>query len=602
MKGNGSRAISRRDVLIWGAGLGCASALRASPLAEVLLGTVPSPPPSRALRDVSTYLSRLEGFGFSGALLVTGGDTVLLRSLHGLADQETGRRWRSDTVLDIGSCAKQFTAAAILALEADGKLRTSDPVSKHLVGVPADKSAMTIHHLLTHTAGLRLDFGDDYDVIARDPYVAGVLAAPLLRKPGEKHAYSNAGYSLLAAIVEIVSGTSLDRFLRERLFGPSGMTSSGYQLSDAEARRVARGYEDGEDARLLERAQATRGQMWNLLGNGGIYTTLEDLQQWAFALRGDAVLPAASRQKFFQPHVLVNANYLGSGTQLFYGYGWYVSKSPAGKTLIWHLGGNRVTNAGLRFHLDEQRWIVYGTNVSEFNDPQYPVPAVERIIAGESVEAPPKVRPLAPRPLARFAGTYRAPGGALLTLAVHRGFLLASGEGQEAFAFVADGQWTSSAELGALNAAAAQAIEASRLGQVDAVAKHFGPWIAKDELAASEAAFWTKRHDRLGDYRRTRVLGTSKPTGRRYVGRTIVAVDFSRGSTWREYFWTKDGLVGDVGPIEKPPAGRFFPVSATCLVAFDPAAATSAKLCLDAGREGGTVAIAGTDIVLRRTR
>lgn len=600
MKGSDNRGISRREVLIGAAGLCCAATLRARPVTDVLSGTSRSQPPH--MHDVSAYLSRLEGFGFSGALLVTKGDTVLLRSLHGLADRGTGRRWRSDTILDIGSCAKQFTAAAILALEADGKLRTSDPVSHHLGGVPADKQAITIHHLLTHTAGLQMDFGDDYDMIARDPYVAGVLAAPLLRQPGEKHAYSNAGHSLLAAIVEVVSGKSLDRFLRQRLFQPSGMLSSGYQLSDAEARRVARGYKDGEDARLLERAQAMRGQMWNLLGNGGIYTTLTDLQHWFLALSGDAVLPAASRQRFFQPHALVNSNHLGSGSQLFYGYGWYVSKHPFGKTLIWHLGGNRVTNAGLRFHPEEQMWIVYGTNVSEFNDPQYPVPAVERIVAGEGVEAPPEVHSLTQRQLARFAGAYRAPGGSLLTLAVHRNFLLVSGEGQEAFTFIADGKWEVSADFGVLNAAASRAIEASRLGQFDALAKVFGPWIARDELAASEVAFWTKRYARLGDYLGTRVLGTTRPTGRRYIGKTIVAVDFSRGSTWREYFWTKEGLVGDVRPIERPPTARFFPVSARCLVAFDPAAATSAKLCLDAVGGEDALVIAGSDVILRRTR
>lgn len=600
MKGSDNRGISRREVLMGAAGLCCAAALGARPVTGVPSGTGRSQP--LRMHEVSAYLSRLEGFGFSGALLVTGGDAVLLRSLHGLADQGTGRRWRSDTILDIGSCAKQFTAAAILALEADGMLRTSDPISDHLGGIPADKQAMTIHHLLTHTAGLQADFGGDYDAIARDPYVAGVMAAPLLRQPGEKHAYSNAGYSLLAAIVEVVSGKNLDLFLRERLFEPAGMRSSGYQLSDAEARRVARGYKDGEDARLLERARAMRGQMWHLLGNGGIYTTLTDLQHWVLALRGDGVLPAASRQKFFQPHVLVNSNYQGSGSQLFYGYGWYVSRYPSGKTLIWHLGGNRITNAGLRFHLEEQMWIVYGTNVSEFNDPQYPVPAVERIVAGDGVEAPPKVHSLTRRRLAGFAGTYRAASGSLLTLAVQRNFLLVSGEGQEAFAFIADGKWEASADFGALNAAASRAVEASRLGQFDVVAKAFGTWIAKDELAASEAAFWTKRYARLGDYIGTRVLGTTRLTGRRYMGKTIVAVDFSRGSTWREYFWTKEGLVGDVGPIEKPPAARFFPVSARCLVAFDPAAATSAKLCLGAEGDEDALLVAGPGVILRRTR
>jgi CubicO group peptidase (beta-lactamase class C family) len=602
MTADGNNTINRREVLTWLAGIVCAPALRArTPTIPLLL-------PARhrqlgAPRDISVYLSRLEGFGFSGAVLVARGSRVLVQSVHGLADQGTHRRWQAETIFDVGSCTKQFTAAAILALEADGKLQASDPIAKYFTGVPADKDPITIHHLLTHTAGLPSEFGGDYEVISRDALTARALAAPLLSAPGEKHAYSNAGYSLLAAIVEIASGKEIDGFLRDRLFSRAGMASSGYRLSAPEFTRVARGYRDGEDAHLLERAEATQGQMWNLIGNGGLYSTIMDLHRWLLALQGDAVLPESSRQQLFHPHVLVASNYSGSGSALYYGYGWYIWKQPSGKTLIWHLGGNGITNTALRFHMDDKMWVVYASNVSEFHDPRYPVPAVERLLAGESVEFPPEVRPVAQNQLARFVGTYRAPDGSALTLNVQRNFLQVSGEGQNAFAFVVDGNWQSSADFDALNARTTQALEASRLGQFEVVAKYFGSWIAPDELAASEAAFWKKRHDRLGDYLRTRVLGTMKAASRRYVGRTIVAVDFSRGTTWREYFWTPEGLVGDVGPIEAPPTAQFFAVSTQSLVAFDPARARSAKLWLDSyrGEHILSLRVSESSVVLRRT-
>jgi CubicO group peptidase (beta-lactamase class C family) len=553
----------------------------------------------RPLREIDRYLSRLEGFGFSGGVLIARGGRAVVQSVHGLADRGTKRRWHVDTIFDVGSCTKQFTAAAIVALECDGKLRTSDPIAKYFAEVPADKASITIHHLLTHTAGLQSEFGGDYDVISRDALVATTLAAPLLSAPGAKHAYSNVGYSLLAAIVEIAAGKDIDRFLRERLFRPAGMTSSGYQLSDTERSRIARGYRDGEDAQLLERADSTKGQMWNLIGNGGVYSTLTDLHRWLLALQSDAVLPDAGRKKLFHPHALVTSSYAGSGLPLYYAYGWYVGPQPSGKTLIWHLGGNGTINTALRFHRDDRAWLIYASNVSEFHDPRYPIPAVERMLGREHIEIPSEVGSITRDQLARFAGTYCSATNRALTLTVRRNFLQVTGEGQEAFAFTTEGKWQSSADFDALNARTAQAVDSSRMARVDVLAKSFGSWITPDELAASEAAFWKKRHDRFGEYIGTRVLGTMKPQSRRYIGRTIVAIDFHRGTAWREYFWTQDGLIGDVGPITSPPAAQFFPVSANCLMTFDPAEARSAKLCLGSD---GRLEIAGSDVVLRRSR
>ena len=420
----------------------------------------------------------------------------------------------------------------------------------------------------------------------------------LLSAPGERHAYSNVGYSLLAAIVEHVSGESIDRYLRERLFQRVEMTSSGYRLSPIELSRVAVGYRNGEDTRLLERAEATNGQMWNLIGNGGLYSTITDLHRWLRALQSDAVLPDSIRRKLFSPHALVSSSY--SGSPLHYGYGWYIWKQSTGKTMIWHLGGNGITNTALRIHADDNAWVIYGSNVSEFHDPSYPVPAVERMLKGDTVELPPQVVSLTSEQLARRAGTYRGPGDVSLTLAVRRNFLEASGDGQEALSFVVEGEWQSTPAFNALNSRTAEVVEASRLRQFDVVGRFFGSWVTPQELIAGETAFWQRRHDRLGEYVGTRVVGTMRPDSRRYVGRTIVAIDFRRGTTWREYFWTAQGTVGDVGPIETPPTARFYPTAANCFVAFDPAAATSTTICIDS--DVNILTIPTTAVTLRRQK
>jgi CubicO group peptidase (beta-lactamase class C family) len=605
MKDNHASIIARRAAL--GRLAGCIGAPALGSLNVDSFVSRPSDQealPGDAASQISTYLSRLEMFGFAGAVLVARDEAILVESTQGLADRAANVAWRADTVFDTGSVTKQFTAAAVLALEADGKLAVSDSIANHIADVPAGKAAITIHHLLTHTSGLGIELGGDYEPVSRDELVRRVLESGLASAPGERHAYSNAGYSLLAAIVEITSNTSFDRFVRERLFLPAAMTSSGYHLYQTEPHRLARGYRDGEDAGLLERAVATGGQMWNLIGNGGLLSTITDLHRWMSALQNDTVLPAPSRSKLFHPHALVTANYAASGTGLHYGYRWYVWKQPSGKTVIWHLGGNNVTNTAIRRHVDDHTVILYASNVSEFHDPRYPVPAVERLLAGSTVQMPPQVVPLSEKQLARCTGTYRGTADRVLTVTAKQGFpqhgfLEVTGEGQEAFTFAVDGDWLSDAAYDVLNARTAEVVEASRVRSFDVVARFFGPRATAEEVEVHETAFWNKRHLALGEYVRTRVLGTMRPSSRRYSGRTVVAIDFSRGTTWREYFWTPEGHVGDVGRLDRAPASRFFPVSETCFATFEPAHAKSGQFCIESIEGSSAIRIAGAPGLLR---
>src|SRR5262249_25703156 len=152
-----------------------------------------------------------------------------------------------ETVFSIGSITKQFTAAAILQLEMQGKLNVQDSISKYLPNVPKDKEAITLHHLLTHSAGLESDFGaTDYEPVTREPYIRRALAAKLRSVPGQRYHYANSGYSLLAAIVEIVSGQDYEAYLQENLFKPAGMTKTGYRLPQCKPEEFAQGYLRGK--------------------------------------------------------------------------------------------------------------------------------------------------------------------------------------------------------------------------------------------------------------------------------------------------------------------------------------------------------------------
>ncbi|HEX8998904.1 MAG TPA: serine hydrolase domain-containing protein, partial [Blastocatellia bacterium] len=172
------------------------------------------------------YLTRLSRFGFSGSILVSRQGKVLLHKSYGWADKQQGIPNTNDTAFDIASLTKQFTAAAILKLEAQGKLKTSDPISRHLPNVPADKAGIAIHHLLTHTSGFDPDFTEGKN-ITREQFIAGMMKMPLVAETGKEYIYANSGYCLLAAIVEIVSGQPYNKFVVEQLYKPAGMTGTG---------------------------------------------------------------------------------------------------------------------------------------------------------------------------------------------------------------------------------------------------------------------------------------------------------------------------------------------------------------------------------------
>lgn len=310
--------------------------------------------------DAGRFDAWLQRAGFQGSALVAKGNAVLLRKGYGMSDREAGVPYDADTVFSLGSITKQFTAAAILKLEMQGKLRVEDPVSRFFSGVPADKQAITIHHLLTHTSGLESDFAGDFEPVARDAYVARALASKLHSAPGAAHRYSNAGYSLLGAIVEIASQQPYERFLRDNLFLPAGMESTGYRLAKWDGKRIAVGYEAGTRwGRLTEKPWAEDGPHWALRANGAIHTTLDDVRKWYLVLRGETVLSAAEKAKMFAKHVAEEP-----GGDSFYGYGWAIRDEAGAGRIVSHNGGNGIFYAEVLWLVDADTLVVVSTNDS----------------------------------------------------------------------------------------------------------------------------------------------------------------------------------------------------------------------------------------------
>lgn len=317
------------------------------------------PSPERLTARIDSFMQRNVRSGFNGTLLVVQNGQPILEKGYGLRDREKQLPNTPNTVHAIGSITKQFTAACVMKLQEQGKLAVQDPIGKYFKNAPADKSVITLHQLLTHSAGFTETIGDDYEHIKREAFVERAMKSPLEFAPGRGFLYTNVGYSLLGTIVEQVSGMSYERFLNERLLKPAGCTHTGYLLPDWSHSEMAIGYtKDGQRwGTMNEQDWAADGPYWNLRCNGGIMSTARDMYNWVEALHDHTVLDNASIRQIFTPHVKEEGD-------SHYGYGWAIFETPRGTRLIAHNGGNGVQFADVLWYADEGVTIVLLSNAS----------------------------------------------------------------------------------------------------------------------------------------------------------------------------------------------------------------------------------------------
>jgi CubicO group peptidase (beta-lactamase class C family) len=295
--------------------------------------------------------------GSSGTLIAARGDDVVVCRGWGDSDRRRGVHADCDTVYDIMSMTKQFTAAAILKLQMKGRLNVSDPIGDYLRGVTADKQPITIQQLLTHTSGLPDSLGGDYQPLSRSQFLASAYAADVLAAPGEEYHYSNVGYSLLAAIVEQASGQDYETYLADNLFRPAGMTNTGYVLPNWHNDEVAVEYDAAGNPHgtPLQHPWAADGPYWNLRGNGGMLSTARDMYRWHLALQDNSVLDANAKQQLFKPRVREAPG------DTYYAYGWVVPDPDASPT-VWHNGGNGWSYGEIALEPNGSAFVFWVTN------------------------------------------------------------------------------------------------------------------------------------------------------------------------------------------------------------------------------------------------
>lgn len=499
---------------------------------------------------VDEYLSRMVPFGWHGAVLVSRGQDVLLakgygRADHGSVESAPVRSWTSGTVSTVGSITKQFTAAAIMKLVQQGRLSVRDSLPVFFDDVPAEKREITLHHLLTHTSGLRVasDSLGDFDFVSREEIVrAAMTQGELATEPGEEYAYSNLGYSLLGAVVEVVTDTDYEAWLREHLFVPVGMYETGYLLPAYEAEHVATGYRGGERwGTVIRRLPEDTGPSWILRANGGIHSTLYDMHRWVRTLMTtDRILSPASREKLLTP-------YADEGYGSYYAYGWGVDTTARSTPVIRHNGGNGILHADLHWFPEDDQTLTFAmSNHAELTAIDVLEP-VDDLLFGGGVEMPPRVdaEHVDPEQLSTLAGHYRLPGGSELAVVALGGHLEVRVSGQPLLDRLSTAAREDSLGYAVLNRRAAELIGALFEGDYSTLREAMGG----DPPEKPYTGFRERVIESLGGFESADVMGTLPIYSEGSVGLAVtwVRVEFERGTRLVRIHWSADGRMAGVG-------------------------------------------------------
>lgn len=297
-------------------------AMSATPASAAPLPVPVSVPASDAAitGQVDALMQEAALHGFGGAVVIERQGRVLLSKGYGLADRRTRAPFSDQTVAPIGSITKSFTALAVVQLAAQGKVDLRATVGTYLPGAREPAASARLEEILVHHAGLAEYCGDDFVRRTRSELIAVCTALPLESAPG-KFAYSNLGYSLLAAIVEQISGQSWEDYLREHVLGPAGMTRSGWMFADRSGLQFAEGYLDDEPRGVeADRIAQAQGEVWNLKGNGGLQASAADMHRYYRFLMA---LPPAVRE----PMTTAHASHQEDGVRSGYGLAFRIDRT-----------------------------------------------------------------------------------------------------------------------------------------------------------------------------------------------------------------------------------------------------------------------------------
>lgn len=296
-------------------------------------------------------------------LAVVRNGKIIKSQSYGVASIELNAPVTNDTMFEIASNSKQYTAGAIMLLAQDGKLNLDYGITKYLSGLPQTYNAITVRHLLNHTSGVK-DYIEEFQlnrslIYTNQELIERIGANELNFPPGEDAKYSTTGYLLLGLIIEQITGKPYGEFLRERIFAPLGMNGTRViNLAEIIPNR-ATGYkfENGilRNGRFV--AQTLRAS-----ADIGLMTTALDTVKWDAALNTNKIFAQASLDAMFAPAKLKNGSFAYNDWNSHFGLGWFID-DYFGHRNINH-GGTFITgfHAEISRYVDEKLTVIILTN------------------------------------------------------------------------------------------------------------------------------------------------------------------------------------------------------------------------------------------------
>jgi CubicO group peptidase (beta-lactamase class C family) len=363
-------------------------------------------------------------YKFNGSVLVAQKGKVLLEKGYGYRNANDKIPHDENSIFQIGSVTKQFTASVILKLQEQKKLNVQDKLSKYFPGYPKGDS-ITIEHLLTHTSGIysytddeKLMKGDVAKPSNREKMMALFKDKPLHFSPGTNWEYSNSGYSLLGYIIENVTHKPYEQVVKEYIFTPLGMTHSGFDFTHLANPAKATGY-----LQLTEKTAMVAPIVDSSVSfsAGAIYSTVADLYKWQKGLLENKIISVASKEKAFTP------------VKNKYGYGLFID-SLYGKRSIAHGGSIHGFNSHLAMIPSDDVCIVLLNNAP---NPYLPVitKSLLAILYNKPYELPGThtETSIDTSLLSQYIGAYELFPNFVITISVKEGLLKAQASGQPEF-------------------------------------------------------------------------------------------------------------------------------------------------------------------------
>ncbi|MGC4232816.1 MAG: serine hydrolase domain-containing protein [Niabella sp.] len=272
--------------------------------------------------------------GPGAALAIVKNGKIIYKKNYGMAALEKDRRVTSATNFRLASVSKAFTAAAVLQLKERGKLSLDIKLTDIFEGFP--EFGITVKHLLSHTSGLQ-----DYENFVSDTALTNQVkdkdVLEIVKRldstyfpAGTQFRYSNTGYALLALVVEKFSAMSFASYLSENIFRPLRMNNTvAYEKGISDVKNRAYGYARDKEGHWFMKDQNPYSAV---LGDGGIYSSINDMLKWDQSLYSGKVLSLPVIEEAFTP------NYTSSGEIIGYGFGWRLKTNSAGEKVTYHPG------------------------------------------------------------------------------------------------------------------------------------------------------------------------------------------------------------------------------------------------------------------------